>query len=57
MIPTFGKKNNTFISGINYDFSKNSFGSSTELGIIQNDRGVQGTGVLWELMKRESNNL
>ena len=40
----FGK-NNTFISGINYDFSKNSFGSSTELGIIQNDRGVQGTGV------------
>ncbi len=40
----FGK-NNTFISGMNYDFSKNSFGSSTELGIIQSDRGVQGTGV------------
>ncbi len=37
--------NNTFISGLNYDFSKNSFGSSTELGIIQSDRGVQGTGV------------
>ena len=40
----FGKSN-TFIGGINYDFSKNSFGSSTELGIIQGDRGVQGTGV------------
>ena len=39
------EKNNTFIGGINYDFSKNSFGSSTELGIIQADRGVQGTGV------------
>ena len=32
------EKNNTFISGMNYDFSKNSFGSSTELGIIQADR-------------------
>ncbi len=40
------QKNNTFISGLNYDFSKNSFGSSTELGIIKADRGVQGTGVL-----------
>ena len=39
------EKNNTFIGGMNYDFSKNSFGSSTELGIIQADRGVQGTGV------------
>ena len=39
------EKNNTFIGGMNYDFSKNSFGSSTELGIIQSDRGVQGTGV------------
>ena len=40
-----GKKN-TFIGGVNYDFSKNSFASSTELGIIKGDRGVQGTGVL-----------
>ncbi len=39
-------KDNTFIGGLNYDFSKNSFGSSTELGIIKSDRGVQGTGVL-----------
>ena len=38
-------KNNTFIGGMNYDFSKNSFGSSTELGVIQSDRGVIGTGV------------
>ncbi len=36
---------NTFIGGVNYDFSQNSFGSSTELGIVQTDRGVQGTGV------------
>ena len=36
----FGK-NNTFIGGMNYDFSKNSFGSSTELGIVQSDMGVQ----------------
>ena len=36
---------NTFIGGVNYDFSHNSFGSSTELGIVQADRGVQGTGV------------
>ena len=42
---SFLGRNNTFIGGINYDFSKNSFGSSTELGIIKNDRGVQGTGV------------
>ncbi len=41
----FAGNNNTFIGGLNYDFSKNSFGSSTELGIIQSDRGVQGTGV------------
>ncbi len=40
-----GKKN-TFIGGVNYDFSKNSFASSTELGIVLADRGVQGTGVL-----------
>ena len=40
------EKNNTFISGLSYDFSHNSFGSSTELAILQNDRGVQGTGVL-----------
>lgn len=39
-------KNNTLITGLSYEFSFNSFGSSTELGIIQNDRGVQGTGVL-----------
>ncbi|MEE2694869.1 MAG: TonB-dependent receptor [Pseudomonadota bacterium] len=39
-------KDNTFIGGLNYDFSKNSFGSSTELGLIKSDRGVQGTGVL-----------
>ncbi len=36
---------NTFIGGVNYDFSHNSFASSTELGIVQADRGVQGTGV------------
>ncbi len=41
-------KNNTFIGGISYDFSKNSFGSSTELGIIKADRGVQGTGIFVE---------
>ena len=29
-----------------YEYSHNSFASSTELGIIQSDRGVQGTGVL-----------
>ncbi len=38
-------KRNTLITGFNYDFSKNSFGSTTELGLIQADRGVQGTGV------------
>ncbi len=38
-------KKNTLITGINYEFSFNSFASSTELGIIQSDRGVQGTGV------------
>ena len=30
---------------MNYEYSHNSFASSTELGIIQSDRGVQGTGV------------
>ena len=39
------ERNNTLITGINYEYSHNSFASSTELGIIQNDRGVQGTGV------------
>ena len=39
-------KNNTLITGIAYEYSHNSFGSSTELGIIQSDRGVQGTGVI-----------
>ncbi len=42
----FINKNNTLITGINYEYSHNSFGASTELGIIQDDRGVQGTGVL-----------
>ncbi len=42
----FFNKENTFISGLSYDFSHNSFGSSTELAILQDDRGVQGTGVL-----------
>ena len=42
----FYNKNNTLITGMNYEFSHNSFGASTELGIIQDDRGVQGTGVL-----------
>ena len=40
------EKNNTLITGMTYEYSHNSFASSTELGIIQNDRGVQGTGVL-----------
>lgn len=39
-------KNNTLITGLSYEFSHNSFGASTELGILQGDRGVQGTGVL-----------
>ena len=39
-------KKNTVITGLSYEFSHNSFASSTELGIIQGDRGVQGTGVL-----------
>ena len=39
-------KNNTLITGLAYEYSHNSFASSTELGIIQTDRGVQGTGVL-----------
>ena len=39
-------KTNTLITGITYEYSHNSFGSSTELGILQTDRGVQGTGVL-----------
>jgi len=42
----FREKNNTFFSGLNYDFSHNSFGSSTELAELTSDRGVQGTGVL-----------
>ena len=40
------EKNNTLITGMTYEYSHNSFASSTELGIIQDDRGVQGTGVL-----------
>ncbi len=40
------EKRNTLIAGISYEYSHNSFASSTELGIIQSDRGVQGTGVL-----------
>ena len=48
---------NTFIGGVNYDFSNNSFGSSTELGIVQADRGVQGTGVFVLQMKKVKNNL
>ena len=39
-------KNNTLITGLTYEYSHNSFGASTELGILQKDRGVQGTGVL-----------
>ncbi len=39
-------RNNTLITGLTYEYSHNSFASSTELGIIQADRGVQGTGVL-----------
>lgn len=42
----FYNKNNTLITGLSYEYSHNSFASSTELGIIQSDRGVQGTGVL-----------
>ena len=42
----FVEKNNTLITGVAYEFSHNSFASSTELGILQSDRGVQGTGVL-----------
>ena len=38
-------KNSTIITGLTYEFSHNSFASSTELGIIQGDRGVQGTGM------------
>ena len=45
MILIFLKKN-TLITGMTYEYSHNSFASSTELGIIQGDRGVQGTGVL-----------
>ncbi len=36
---------NTLITGLTYDYSHNSFGSSTELAILQGDRGVVGTGV------------
>ena len=39
-------RNNTLITGLSYEFSHNSFAASTELGILQTDRGVQGTGVL-----------
>ena len=39
-------KNNTLITGLTYDFSSNSFGSSTELAKIMSGRGVQGLGVL-----------
>jgi len=42
----FIEKNNTLITGLSYDFSHNSFGSSTELALLTDDRGVQGTGVL-----------
>ena len=42
----FLNKFNTIITGLTYDYSHNSFGSSTELAILQNDRGVQGTGVM-----------
>ena len=38
-------KSSTLITGLTYEFSHNSFASSTELGIIQGDRGVQGTGM------------
>ena len=42
----FMNKFNTLITGLSYDYSHNSFGSSTELAILQGDRGVVGTGVL-----------
>jgi len=42
----FKEMNNTLIAGLNYDFSHNSFGSSTELAQLTDNRGVQGTGVL-----------
>ena len=38
-------KFSTLITGLTYDYSHNSFGSSTELAILQGDRGVVGTGV------------
>ena len=40
----FLDKANTLITGLTYDYSHNSFGSSTELAILQGDRGVVGTG-------------
>ena len=40
------KKATRLLQVLTYEFSHNSFASSTELGIIQGDRGVQGTGVL-----------
>lgn len=42
----FMNRKNTLITGLSYDYSFNSFGSSTELGKISSNRGVQGTGVL-----------
>ena len=39
------EKFNTLITGLTYDYSFNSFGASTELAILQSDRGVQGTGL------------
>ncbi len=39
------QKTNTLITGLTYDYAHNSFGSSTELAILQADRGVVGTGV------------
>ncbi len=41
----FMNRFNTLITGLTYDYSHNSFGSSTELAILQGDRGVIGTGV------------
>ena len=35
------EKNNTLITGMTYEYSHNSFASSSELGIIQDDRGVK----------------
>ena len=43
---SLNEKFNTLITGLTYDYSKNSFGSSTELAVLQSDRGVVGTGVM-----------